>query len=91
MTDDVSYWNNEKYKKQVLLGDKTPNTRKKVSFMSGLFKAEYAEADERLYKKGYYISNMVYDQNCYEVADRNGKVVIDNLSLAQLVSLSKMV
>lgn len=29
--------------------------------MSGLFKEEYAEADERLYKKGYYVSNMVYD------------------------------
>ena len=29
--------------------------------MNELFKKEYAEADEKLYKKGYYVSNMIYD------------------------------
>lgn len=58
--------------------------------MNELFKEEYKEAEETLYKKGYYVSNMVYDNDCYELADGEGKVLIDHLSLAQLVQLSKM-
>ena len=58
--------------------------------MSELFKKEYTEADEKLYKKGYYVDNMVYDSTCYEVSDKNGKILIDNLSLSQLVALSNM-
>lgn len=58
--------------------------------MNKLFKEEYREAAEMLYNKGYYVSNMVYASNCYEVADGNGKVLIDNLSLAQLCQLSEM-
>ena len=37
-----------------------------------------------------YVSNMVYDSNCYEVADGNGKTLIDNLSLSQLCQLAEM-
>lgn len=53
-------------------------------------KSMYTKAEERLYKKGYYVSNMVYDSECYEVADGNGKTLIDNLSLSQLCQLSEM-
>lgn len=58
--------------------------------MNELFREEYNEAEETLYKKGYYVSNMVYDNDCYELADGEEKVLIDHLSLAQLVQLSKM-
>ena len=58
--------------------------------MSELFKKEYTEAEEKLYKKGYYISNMESDSNYYEIANGNGKTLIDNLSLAQLIALSNM-
>lgn len=58
--------------------------------MNELFREEYTKAEEKLYNKGYYVSNMVYDSNCYEVADGNGKVLIDNLSLSQLCQLSEM-
>ena len=58
--------------------------------MNELFKKEYTEAEEKLYKKGYYISNMEYDSNYYEIADGNGKTLIDHLSLAQLIALSNM-
>lgn len=53
-------------------------------------KKMYTEAEEKLYKKGYYVSNMVYDPTCYEIADGNGKTLIDNLSLAQLSALANM-
>ena len=58
--------------------------------MNELFKKEYTEAEERLYKKSYYVSNMVYDSNYYDISDGNGKTLIDNLSLAQLIALSNM-
>lgn len=58
--------------------------------MNELFKEEYNKANEMLYKKGYYVSNMVYDSNCYEVANGNGKVLIDHLSLSQLCQLAEM-
>lgn len=53
-------------------------------------KRMYKEAEENLYKKGYYVDNMVYDDVYYEVADKNGKILIDNLSLSQLCQLSEM-
>lgn len=57
-----------------------------------LFEREYREAEERLYKKGFYVDNMIEPYNdCYEVSDGNGKVLIDHLSLAQLEQLSKMI
>lgn len=58
--------------------------------MNELFKEDFNKANEKLYKKGYYVSNMIYDSNCYEVADKNGKVLIDNLSLSQLCQLAEM-
>ena len=58
--------------------------------MKELFKQEYNEAEERLHKNGYYVDNMACDENCFEVSDENGKVLIDYLSMAQLVQLSKM-
>ena len=58
--------------------------------MNELFKKEYAEAEERLHKKGYYVDNMINDSNCYEISDKSGKILIDNLSLAQLIALSNM-
>lgn len=53
-------------------------------------KRMYTEAEEKLYKKGYYVSNMIYDSTCYELVDKNGKTLIDYLSLSQLCQLSKM-
>lgn len=58
--------------------------------MNELFKKKYTEAEEKLYKKGYYVSNMIYDPNYYEVSDGDGKSLIDNLSLSQLIALSNM-
>ena len=58
--------------------------------MSELFKKEYTEAEKKLYKKGYYVDNMIDDLNYYEIADGNGKTLIDNLSLSQLIALSNM-
>lgn len=58
--------------------------------MNELFKEEYHEAEEKLNRKGYYVCNMIYDNTCYELYDKDGKVLIDYLSLAQLVQLSEM-
>ena len=57
-----------------------------------LFEKEYREAEAKLYKKGFYVENMTepYD-DCYEVLDGKGKVMIDHLSLAQLKQLSNMI
>lgn len=57
-----------------------------------LFEKEIKEADEKLYKKGYYISNMTEPyNNLYEVYDQNSNVVIDYLSVAQLIQLSNII
>ena len=59
--------------------------------MDKLFKEEYDAANEKLYKKGYYISNMIEPYNDeYELVDGNGQIVIDHLSLAQLIALSEL-
>ncbi|MCR2050828.1 hypothetical protein NSB25_26720 [Acetatifactor muris] len=57
-----------------------------------LFEEEIKEADEKLHKKGYYVSNMVepYD-NLYEVYDKNSNVIIDYLTVMQLIQLSRMI
>ena len=44
---------------------------------------------DKFYER-YYVDNMTYDSNCYEIADGNGKILIDNLSLSQLIALSNM-
>lgn len=52
------------------------------------------EADKKLYKKGYFLSNQfdgfgtIPDE--YELADRNGNTVIDHLSKAQVIALAKI-
>lgn len=57
-----------------------------------LFEKEIKEADEKLHRKGYYISNMEEPYNAlYEVYDKNGNVVIDYLSVTQLIQLSNMI
>lgn len=47
-------------------------------------------AIEKLRNNHLYVCNMVYDNTQYEVSDVNGKVLIDNLSEAQLVNLSEL-
>ena len=57
-----------------------------------LFEKEYREAEEKLHSKGYYIDNMIEPyEDCYEVYNEAGKVMIDHLSLAQLKQLSNMI
>lgn len=59
--------------------------------MNELFREEYNKASETLYKKGYYVFNMIEPYNDeYELADSNGKTVIDHLSLAQLEALAEL-
>lgn len=58
--------------------------------MKELFKEEYNEAEEKLYSKGFYVENMAYFANEFEVYNSDGKVLIDHLSLAQLVQLSNI-
>lgn len=60
--------------------------------MSELFKNEIKEADQKLYNKGFYISNMAEPNNdCYEVYNSDMKVVIDYLSVTQLIQLSNII
>lgn len=57
-----------------------------------LFEKEIKEAEEKLYKKGYYISNMTAPNNDkYEIYDRDGNATIDYLSVAQVIQLSNMI
>ena len=54
-----------------------------------LFEKEIKEAEEKLYKKEYYVSNMTAPN--YEIYDRDGNVAINYLSVAQLIQLSNMI
>lgn len=57
-----------------------------------LFEKEIKETQEKLYKKGYYTCNMTEPNNDqYEVSDENENVMIDHLSVAQLIQLSNMI
>lgn len=57
-----------------------------------LFENEIREAEDKLYKKGYYVCNMVEPNNQqYEIYNGDGEVVIDHLSVAQLIQLSNMI
>lgn len=48
-------------------------------------------AEDKLRKKGYYVYNMVEPYNdSFEVYNRDMKVVIDHLSLAQLADLAEL-
>lgn len=53
-------------------------------------KKMYTEAEEKLRKKGFYVDNMADFENEFEVCNADGKIVIDHLSLAQLVQLSNI-
>ena len=50
----------------------------------------YNNAEEVLHKKGYYVDNMVYDKDLYEVSNLDGEIVMDYLTLNQLMQLSKL-
>ena len=53
--------------------------------------AEMREAEERIYKKGYILENMVEPFNdLFEIVDKNCKVVMDDLSPAQVEQLAKI-
>lgn len=57
-----------------------------------LFEKEIKEAQEKLYKKGYYTCNMTDPYNDkYEICDKDGNIAIDHLSVAQLIQLSNMI
>lgn len=57
-----------------------------------LFNNEIKEAEDKLYQKGYYVSNMTEPNNdLYEIYDRNCNVKIDYLSVMQLIQLSNMI
>lgn len=57
-----------------------------------LFNNEIKEAEDRLYKKGYYVSNMTVPNNDqFEIFDKDGNITIDYLSVAQLIQLSNMI
>lgn len=57
-----------------------------------LFEKEIREAEEKLFKKGYCIGTMLEPNNDqYEVYDRTAKVVIDYLSISQLIQLSNII
>lgn len=49
---------------------------------------EFKQATDILANKGFYTCNMVYNTECYELCDGDGKTVIDYLSEAQVVQLS---
>ena len=51
---------------------------------------EMKQADQKLHDKGYYLFNMAYNKNQYELCDGEGEVLIDHLSEAQVIALSEM-
>lgn len=56
------------------------------------FEKEFKEAEEKLYKKGYYVFNMSEPYNdLYEIYDRDSNTVMDYLSQAQVIQLSKII
>lgn len=56
-----------------------------------LFEEEIREAEEKLYsKRNYHVCNMVYDNTLYEICNNEGNVLIDNLSVAQVLQLAEI-
>lgn len=49
---------------------------------------EFKQAENTLYQKGFYVANMVYYPECYELTDKDNTVVIDYLSEAQVIQLA---
>ncbi len=59
--------------------------------MNELFKNEIREAEEKLYKKGYYVANMTDCHNDkFEVYNSDCEVVMDHLTVAQLQQLAEL-
>lgn len=59
--------------------------------MNELFKNEIREAEEKLYKKGYYVANMTDCHNDkFEVYNSDCEVVIDHLTVTQLQQLAEL-
>ena len=57
-----------------------------------LFENEFKEAEEKLYKKGFYVFNMSEPYNDeYEIYEKSGKTVMDYLSVAQVIQLSNII
>lgn len=57
-----------------------------------LFEKEYREAEEKIYKRGYIVENMTEPYNdLFEILDKNGKVVMEYLSLTQLQQLAEVI
>ena len=57
-----------------------------------LFEKEIREAENKLNKKGFYVCNMVEPNNQqYEVYNGDGEVMIDHLSVSQLIQLANMI
>ena len=54
------------------------------------FYIKLREAEKKLSKNGYYLDNMVNFDNEYEIYNVDDKVVIDHLSIAQVIQLSNM-
>lgn len=59
--------------------------------MNEFFKNEIKKAEEKLYKKGYYMASMTGCHNDkFEVYNRDCEVVIDYLTVAQLTQLADL-
>lgn len=59
--------------------------------MNELFKNEIKEAEEKLYKKGYYVANMTGCHNDkFEVYNGDCEVVMDYLTVTQLTQLAEL-
>ena len=56
-----------------------------------MFKEEVRTAENKLYEKGYYVANMtVPNNNEYEVYNGDCQVVMDHLTISQLMQLSEL-
>lgn len=59
--------------------------------MNELFKNEIKEAEDKLYKKGYYVANMTDCHNDkFEVYNGDNEIVMDHLTVSQLVQLAEL-
>lgn len=62
-----------------------------VEKMNELLKNEIREAEYKLYKKGYYVSNMTDCHNDkFELYDGDSEVVMDYLTVSQLTQLAHL-
>lgn len=73
-----STWRSDRDKKE----DKT---------MNELFKNEIQEAENKLSRKGYYVANMTEcNSDKFEVYNENCEVVMDYLTVSQLIQLANL-